>query len=206
MSFEDRLREVRKRVYRARDGLEALGAGRDLDAAGLLAAECNWLAREFEELRGLLPLEARRELWKGLLHAAESEFTDVRRDLDKYITRAHQRTVAEQRREELLGGYLQDREHMKNVQLLGEERTGISKSRQGIANIRAEGNAVLEALEAQRDMLGSTQHKLRRFGDTLGLSQSILNTIHRTNLQSRWMVYAGMVVITSMLLIIWWWA
>eukprot|EP00906_Rhabdomonas_costata_P032440 RCo045702 len=90
-----------------------------------------------------------------------------------------------------------------NVELLSEEKNSIRHSHRQLDEISGMGTAVMEALRSQRERMEGSRGKLYNIAASLGISQSVLKTIQRTEKIDRTIAYIGMCVITILLLLLW---
>eukprot|EP00906_Rhabdomonas_costata_P032441 RCo045703 len=67
-----------------------------------------------------------------------------------------------------------------NVELLSEEKNSIRHSHRQLDEISGMGTAVMEALRSQRERMEGSRGKLYNIAASLGISQSVLKTIQRT--------------------------
>jgi len=90
------------------------------------------------------------------------------------------------------------------VDSLNDERKSINKSKQQLDDIMGMGDAIMESLRGQRSRLEGSSSRLESMAATLGISNSLVKTIQRTEWLDAKLVYAGMAITTLLLLGLWW--
>eukprot|EP00668_Euglena_longa_P002341 GGOE01002702.1.p2 GENE.GGOE01002702.1~~GGOE01002702.1.p2 ORF type:complete len:105 (-),score=8.75 GGOE01002702.1:351-665(-) len=91
-----------------------------------------------------------------------------------------------------------------NVNSLEDERKSINHSKKQLDDIVGMGDAVLEALRGQREKMVGSSGKLEQFAASMGISQSIVRNIQRTEWIDAKIVYGGMLITTILLFLLWW--
>eukprot|EP00670_Eutreptiella_braarudii_P014507 CAMPEP_0174328494 /NCGR_PEP_ID=MMETSP0810-20121108/15177_1 /TAXON_ID=73025 ORGANISM="Eutreptiella gymnastica-like, Strain CCMP1594" /NCGR_SAMPLE_ID=MMETSP0810 /ASSEMBLY_ACC=CAM_ASM_000659 /LENGTH=105 /DNA_ID=CAMNT_0015442605 /DNA_START=37 /DNA_END=354 /DNA_ORIENTATION=+ len=87
---------------------------------------------------------------------------------------------------------------------LNDERKSIKNSERELDNIVGMGDAVMEALRGQRQKMERSSGSLESIAASLGISQSIVRNIQRTEWIDAKIVYGGMIITTLLLILLWW--
>jgi len=91
-----------------------------------------------------------------------------------------------------------------NVDKLTDERKSISHSKKRLDEITGMGDAVLDSLRGQREKMIGSSGKLESVASSLGISQSIVRNIQRTDWIDAKLVYGGMLATIILLGLLWW--
>eukprot|EP00667_Euglena_gracilis_P034592 EG_transcript_60540 len=91
-----------------------------------------------------------------------------------------------------------------NTDSLKDEKKSINHSKKQLDEIVGMGDAVLEALRGQREKMVNSSGRLEQIAASMGISQSIVRSIQRTEWIDAKIVYGGMLVTTILLILLWW--
>ena len=154
-----------------------------------------------KSLERLIPKQniAKQDGWKRRVVQAKEECASLSQALHAHLQRVKQRDVQAQQREALLARRpgAQD----INMDSYQTESDSLRQSSGMVDEYTESARNMLGALADQRGRLKGVKRKILDIGNTLGLSNSLLRVIERTEWVTSLIVYGGMLIV---LLILYW--
>ena len=194
----------RKLVLTVNEQLQALESGQDTSVGlqSLISQNLNALAREVQELEGLLAAVApgSRGLWRKKITQLTDESASLRHALGKYASSrsAQQRELEE--REALLAGGRGGGEHAIDINgFAAHESRRLHESDSAIDGLTGNATAVLDQLGQQRGALKGVHKRVLDLATTLGVSNSVMKMIERRQFLDKLLVYGGMLAVLALL-------
>eukprot|EP00736_Rhodelphis_marinus_P012454 Rmarinus@m.6930 len=198
MDSKNQYRYCRKLLVQIRTQLERLETGEDtsVDLQGDVASRVNDLSRRIEEVEA--GVKGDRE-WERKVRNLMEESRGLRKSLDHFLENQHLRARRQAERDELFGGMNPSAQELGSTQALLKEQNSLRAIGQSLDEYVAHSTAVLQSLVDQKTMLKGAQRKMLDVVSTLGLSKSMIRLVERRHLVDRWIVYAGMGIVTLFL-------
>ena len=204
MALDAHHANARKLVLTVNEQLQALESGQDTSVGlqSLISQNLNALAREVQELEGLLAAVApgSRGLWRKKITQLTDESASLRHALGKYASSrsAQQRELEE--REALLAGGRGGGEHAIDINgFAAHESRRLHESDSAIDGLTGNATAVLDQLGQQRGALKGVHKRVLDLATTLGVSNSVMKMIERRQFLDKLLVYGGMLAVLALL-------
>ena len=204
MALDAHHANARKLVLTVNEQLQALESGQDTSVGlqSLISQNLNALAREVQELEGLLAAVApgSRGLWRKKITQLTDESASLRHALGKYASSrsAQQRELEE--REALLAGGRGGGEHAIDINgIAAHESRRLHESDSAIDGLTGNATAVLDQLGQQRGALKGVHKRVLDLSTTLGVSNSVMKMIERRQFLDKLLVYGGMLAVLALL-------
>ena len=204
MALDAHHANARKLVLTVNEQLQALESGQDTSVGlqSLISQNLNALAREVQELEGLLAAVApgSRGLWRKKITQLTDESARLRHALGKYASSrsAQQRELEE--REALLAGGRGGGEHAIDINgFAAHESRRPHESDSAIDGLTGNATAVLDQLGQQRGALKGVHKRVLDLATTLGVSNSVMKMIERRQFLDKLLVYGGMLAVLALL-------
>ena len=204
MALDAHHANARKLVLTVNEQLQALESGQDTSVGlqSLISQNLNALAREVQELEGLLAAVApgSRGLWRKKITQLTDESASLRHALGKYASSrsAQQRELEE--REALLAGGRCGGEHAIDINgFAAHESRRLHESDSAIDGLTGNATAVLDQLGQQRGALKGVHKRVLDLATTLGVSNSVMKMIERRQFLDKLIVYGGMLLVLALL-------
>ena len=204
MALDAHHANARKLVLTVNEQLQALESGQDTSVGlqSLISQNLNALAREVQELEGLLAAVApgSRGLWRKKITQLTDESASLRPALGKYASSrsAQQRELEE--REALLAGGRGGGEHAIDINgFAAHESRRLHESDSAIDGLTGNATAVLDQLGQQRGALKGVHKRVLDLATTLGVSNSVMKMIERRQFLDKLLVYGGMLAVLALL-------
>ena len=204
MALDAHHANARKLVLTVNEQLQALESGQDTSVGlqSLISQNLNALAREVQELEGLLAAVApgSRGLWRKKITQLTDESASLRHALGKYASSrsAQQRELEE--REALLAGGRGGGEHAIDINgFAAHESRRLHESDSAIDGLTGNATAVLDQLGQQRGALKGVHKRVLDLATTLGVSNSVMKMIERRQFLDKLIVYGGMLLVLALL-------
>ena len=204
MALDAHHANARKLVLTVNEQLQALESGQDTSVGlqSLISQNLNALAREVQELEGLLAAVApgSRGLWRKKITQLTDESASLRHALGKYASSrsAQQRELEE--REALLAGGRGGGEHAIDINgFAAHESRRLHESDSAIDGLTGNATAVLDQLGQQRSTLKGVHKRVLDLATTLGVSNSVMKMIERRQFLDKLLVYGGMLAVLALL-------
>jgi len=130
---------------------------------------------------------------------------ELRQSLEKFMMTQYEVQRAVEEREQLF----QRRNKASNndpngVQYGQRESDSLDQSLQAADEILDTGAGVLGNLHDQRQLLKSVRQKMLDVTHSLGISKSLMGVIERRQEGDKWIVYGGMIFVTTTILMFYW--
>ena len=203
MALDAHHANARKLVLTVNEQLQALESGQDTSVGlqSLISQNLNALAREVQELEGLLAAVApgSRGLWRKKITQLTDESASLRHALGKYASSrsAQQRELEE--REALLAGGRGGGEHAIDINgFAAHESRRLHESDSAIDGLTGNATAVLDQLGQQRGALKGVHKRVLDLATTLGVSNSVMKMIERRQFLDKLLVYGGMLAVLAL--------
>lgn len=204
MALDAHHANARKLVLTVNEQLQALESGQDTSVGlqSLISQNLNALAREVQELEGLLAAVApgSRGLWRKKITQLTDESASLRHALGKYASSrsAQQRELEE--REALLAGGRGGGDHAIDINgFAAHESRRLHESDSAIDGLTGNATAVLDQLGQQRGALKGVHKRVLDLATTLGVSNSVMKMIERRQFLDKLLVYGGMLAVLALL-------
>ena len=204
MALDAHHANARKLVLTVNEQLQALESGQDTSVGlqSLISQNLNALAREVQELEGLLAAVApgSRGLWRKKITQLTDESASLRHALGKYASSrsAQQRELEE--REALLAGGRGGGEHAIDINgFAAHESRRLHESDSAIDGLTGNATDVLDQLGQQRGALKGVHKRVLDLATTLGVSNSVMKMIERRQFLDKLLVYGGMLAVLALL-------
>ena len=204
MALDAHHANARKLVLTVNEQLQALESGQDTSVGlqSLISQNLNALAREVQELEGLLAAVApgSRGLWRKKITQLTDESASLRHALGKYASSrsAQQRELEE--REALLAGGRGGGEHAIDINgFAAHESRRLHESDSAIDGLTGNATAVLDQLGQQRGALKGVHKRVLDLATTIGVSNSVMKMIERRQFLDKLLVYGGMLAALALL-------
>ena len=204
MALDAHHANARKLVLTVNEQLQALESGQDTSVGlqSLISQNLNALAREVQELEGLLAAVApgSRGLWRKKITQLTDESASLRHALGKYASSrsAQQRELEE--REAVLAGGRGGGEHAIDINgFAAHESRRLHESDSAIDGLTGNATAVLDQLGQQRGALKGVHKRVLDLATTLGVSNSVMKMIERRQFLDKLLVYGGMLAVLALL-------
>ena len=204
MALDAHHANARKLVLTVNEQLQALESGQDTSVGlqSLISQNLNALAREVQELEGLLAAVApgSRGLWRKKITQLTDESASLRHALGKYASSrsAQQRELEE--REALLAGGRGGGELAIDINgFAAHESRRLHESDSAIDGLTGNATAVLDQLGQQRGALKGVHKRVLDLATTLGVSNSVMKMIERRQFLDKLLVYGGMLAVLALL-------
>ena len=204
MALDAHHANARKLVLTVNEQLQALESGQDTSVGlqSLISQNLNALAREVQELEGLLAAVApgSRGLWRKKITQLTDESASLRHALGKYASSrsAQQRELEE--RLALLAGGRGGGEHAIDINgFAAHESRRLHESDSAIDGLTGNATAVLDQLGQQRGALKGVHKRVLDLATTLGVSNSVMKMIERRQFLDKLLVYGGMLAVLALL-------
>ena len=204
MALDAHHANARKLVLTVNEQLQALESGQDTSVGlqSLISQNLNALAREVQELEGLLAAVApgSRGLWRKKITQLTDESASLRHALGKYASSrsAQQRELEE--REALLAGGRGGGEHAIDINgFAAHESRRLHESDSAIDGLTGNATAVLDQLGQQRGALKGVHKRVLDLATTLGVSNSVMKMIERRQFLDKLLVYGGRLAVLALL-------
>jgi Golgi SNAP receptor complex protein 2 len=162
-----------------------------LDEAVRKLSEYQKALETMERLLGSERDPAQRAIWAKRASAYRTRQHDFSSALEAKRQRHNRRVLQAEQRSELFG----DRDGAEVLNMLNDyqQESQSLNNASGIASQTiAQGLHILDNLREQGSTLRRAQDKLRELANVLGLSNSLLRVIDRTERMDRWIAYGGM--------------
>jgi len=160
----------------------------------------NTLTKEIQILENLAHLEGSRKfMWKKRISQLSDECVACRQSIERYSKRHHEKRREEEIRHELfasqsVGTPSETSKFMNRVQVLGNEKESVMSSISLVDEMLGMGKHALESLSSQQIRMKNIQKAVRNIANSLGLSNSLLRVISRTERSTAYLTYGCMVL------------
>jgi Golgi SNAP receptor complex protein 2 len=162
-----------------------------LDEAVRKLGEYHKALDTMERLLGSERDPAQRSIWAKRASAYRTRLHDFSSALEAKRQRHTRRVLQAEQRSELFG----DRDGAEVLNMLNDyqhESQSLNNASSIASQTIAQGLHILDNLREQGSTLRKAQDKLREIANVLGLSNSLLRVIDRTERMDRWIAYGGM--------------
>lgn len=170
------------------------------------------LQHQLTQLETLIAAEpvGRREQWRMRLNNLGTALAGDRSELERFTQCTNRRAIEQREREELLRnrrvnstqfGWQHD--HHSDMQRAADTSDSLSSSMNMVGGYIAQSQASLAELIDQKSRMKAAHRRILNMAESLGVSNSVLRVIERTDFIDRLVVFGGMFVVTIVLWIAW---
>ena len=200
-TFSELLPEEKRRLHELEQQFHEVGRGTSFSQINDIFLGLSEMCRRFEQLDKLVLSEPkdRREDCKRRISHLRNSHEHIKSSLESWVERNSQFNFEMQKRDlfgnaDLEGGTMSDAEIAENSSLNNSSRM--------MNDYLAVGKETLGNLLSQRERIKSVQRKVLDILNYLGLSNTIIKVVERRDSVDKWIVYAGMILITALLFVV----
>jgi len=171
---------------------------------GEISSNINNLERIINTLHGMVKDQppSERDKWQRFVRNLAESGSELRESLEQFMIKNYESQRLIDEREQLF-------ERRNRASATGdayERRTSesLDHSLQAADEVLDTGAGILGQLDSQKQILKNVRRKMLDVTHSLGISKSLMGVIERRQTGDKWIVYGGMVFVTTTILLFYW--